>query len=447
MKQVRFLLSMALLLASAASAQTLDCPSSASRTTEPFHFHVQMYRPDTRGFLDVWGINDFASQAACERARESAMKRNLAVVDYFKTARGENQYEPDRFGTCHADMTFDKANPRYLTDLQRVAQIRSAEDIRQRVRERLLGAQMTTDNEIYRDVEPAAAVPPALISGPRFVAMPQAAVTQTVYSPADLKQTKAIETGKPAMASLDQPLVDPVPLEGAAAAITQVAPAQSTAAPQATASAAVETKLAETPAPAQPAPQPGPAADAPAAAATPAAPPAAAAPASNAVPAAAPIDSAEDVADSFVAYETQRIQNVIKASSVIADESVKSKIYDACMQRSQLLSNLRALIEVSGAKSRLAANARSARSEDDRLAFVSKLFGNDIRSHWAPKDATDVILEPRPEDDDVVSVLRDGTNKYNEQQKRRALYILLARGQPTEDQQLWLTTIADTFLQ
>lgn len=160
------------------------------------------------------------------------------------------------------------------------------------------------------------------------------------------------------------------------------------------------------------------------------------------------MDSAEDVADSFVAYETQRIQNVIKASSVIADEAVKSKIYDACMQRSQLLSNLRALIEVSGAKSRLAANARVARTEDERLAFVSKLFGDDIKSHWAPKDATDVILEPRPDvDDDVVNVLRDAANKYNEQQKRRALYILLARGQPTEDQQLWLTTIADTFLQ
>ncbi len=42
------------------------------------------------------------------------------------------------------------------------------------------------------------------------------------------------------------------------------------------------------------------------------------------------------------------------------------------MQRIQLLSNLRALIEVSGGKSRLAANARAAHSEDERLQFVSR---------------------------------------------------------------------------
>ncbi len=458
MRPVRLLLTMAVLLASAASGQMLDCPSSASRTTEPFHFHVQMYRPDTRGFLDLWGINDFASQSACDRARESAMKRNLSVVEYFKQIRGENQYEPDRFGTCHADMSIDRTNPRYLTDIQRTAQIRAAEDARQRVRERLLDAELTTDSEVFRAVGVQMPAPSTLIGGPKLVPMPQSAVAQTTYSASDLKSTRSIETVKPAIAGLDLSLVDAVPAAGSAtpAAIAQPsAPTRTVAAP----SASVETRPAEVTAqPAAAAPAVAAPAAAPAEIATtataekPEAPPPAAAaapPAAAPAPApAAPVESAEDVADSFVAYETQRIQSVLKASGAIADEAVKSKIYDACMQRIQLLSNLRALIEVSGGKSRLAASARAAHSEDERLQFVSKLFGEGMKSHWAPKDATDVILEPQPEvDGDVEHVLRDATNKYNEQQKRRALYMLLSHGQPTEDQQLWLTTIVDSFLQ
>jgi hypothetical protein len=54
--------------------------------------------------------------------------------------------------------------------------------------------------------------------------------------------------------------------------------------------------------------------------------------------------SAADAAESFISYETERIQSVLKASSAISDESVKSKIFEACMQRIQLLSNLRVLI-------------------------------------------------------------------------------------------------------
>src|SRR5512140_3034864 len=152
MKPLRFLLPMALLVASAASAQLLDCPGSASRSSDTFHFHVSMYRPDTRGFLDVWGGNQFSTQSSCERAREAQMKRNLAVVDYFKRERGETQYEPDRFGTCHADLSTDKTNPRFLTDAQRLAQVRAAEEIRQRVRERLMNAGVATDAEVFRDV-------------------------------------------------------------------------------------------------------------------------------------------------------------------------------------------------------------------------------------------------------------------------------------------------------
>src|SRR5258706_89378 len=79
----------AVLLASAGSgilfAQPLTCPAISTATGRPcdtFHYHVQMYRPDTRGFVDVFGGNQFASQSACDRARDAQFKRNMAVIEF-----------------------------------------------------------------------------------------------------------------------------------------------------------------------------------------------------------------------------------------------------------------------------------------------------------------------------------------------------------------------------
>jgi hypothetical protein len=138
---------------------------------------------------------------------------------------------------------------------------------------------------------------------------------------------------------------------------------------------------------------------------------------------------------------------VLKASSAIGEEDVKAKVYEACMQRIQLLSNLRTLIQTAGAKSRLAGFARNAHSESERLAFVGKLFGDDMRSHWAPSDARDVILPSSIAEADAEGALRDATGKVTQQQKKHALYVFLARSQPTEEQQLWLSTVADALLQ
>ena len=75
-------------------------------------------------------------------------------------------------------------------------------------------------------------------------------------------------------------------------------------------------------------------------------------------------------------------------------------------------------------------------------------FGDEVKPHWAPSDPKDLIIEPRAEiDGDPERVLRDASGKFNSQQRKRALYMLLARSQPTEQQQLWLTTVADSFLQ
>ena len=61
--------------------------------------------------------------------------------------------------------------------------------------------------------------------------------------------------------------------------------------------------------------------------------------------------------------------------------------------------------------------------------------------------AADVVLDSRPELESAPDrILRDTSGRYTEAQKKRALYILLAKTTPTEEQQLWLTTVIDGFL-
>jgi len=404
---------------SSALAQPLTCPqvtNISGRPCEVYHFHVQMYRPDTRGFADLIGINRFASQAACDRAREAQMARNLAVVETMKRVANDQQYQPDHFGPCHCDMTVEKTSPNFLTDLQRVAQVRLAEEVRGRVRERLLDRDLTSDSDVVRGLNPAPGFN-ALLGGPRLLPLPPAQVAAAAaYSPDDLKATKSVENLSTAPSSIDLPLVDVSSSEPVAVAV---------APPSAPAPVAADVTAAPVPASA-PAP----------------------APAEVKAEQSAPMPTAEESADAFISVETQRIQNVLTASGTMTDEAVKSKILQSCMQRIQLLSNLRTLIQGSGARSRLATEARSAHAETERLALVARLFGRDMPPHWAPKDAADVILPPMPDvDSDPEKVLRDSGNRFSGQQKRRALYMLLAQTQPTEDQQLWLSTVVDTFLQ
>lgn len=414
------LLTIGLAASAAQGQQALVCPpasgAAGSKPCEMFHYHILAWRPDTRRLIELTGINRYSSQQACEAARESQLKRNLAVVDYFKRVRGDEKYEPDRFGPCHCDMTTEKTSAAVLTDLQRNTQVRTVEEVRLRVRERLLDSGVTSDSELVRgQLQPAPSLP--LIGGPRLVPIaPAAASGSSTNAPDDLRPTKAVDNSRPSVAALDLPLVEPGTSVPTAPATT--APVTATPAPAAVPPAAVPVMVeapSVEPVHQQPAPPPS--------------------------------ETQPDEAEGFISYETQRIQYVLKASGAISDESVKSRIFEACMQRIQLLSNLRILIEGSGVRSRLAAAARAAQSESERLALVSKIFGAGIAPQWAPKDAADVVLPPDSDADaEPERVLRDNTGRYGIDQKKRALYVMLARTQPTEEQQLWLVTVIDSFL-
>lgn len=382
---------------------SLVCPPSSSAAPggcEAFHYHVQHFRPDPRGFVDATATPRFASQAVCEKVRDAHVARNNAIVQYWRKTKNEQNYEADRFGPCHCDLTTEKTNAAFLNDAQRNAQIRAVEDVRLRVRERLLDSGLTTADDLVRGLlVPLPSLP--LLGAPKVVPLPQSAVTSLASnSPDDLRSTKALDSAKPAVASLDLPLAEVV---AGAASITAQLPAEgSSSAPEAGAD------LAQVPA-----------------------------------------EEAEDVdaATAFIEQETLRIQSLLSAANDVNDEALKNRIFEATLQRTQVLSNLRTLIEGSGVRSRLALAAREAESEQQRLALVSALFGEAIAPHWAPQKPGDVILPANGDaDSEPERVLRDRGGRYSEQQKKRALYMLLSRSQPSAEQQLWLITVVDSFL-
>ncbi len=425
-------IALAMVSVAPALAQPLVCPpvaAVAGRPCETFHYHVQMFRPDTREFYELYGINMFASMGACDRARDLQFKRNMTVVEFFRTQR-RDWWQADKFGLCHCDMTVEKASPNALTDAARAQQVRDAEEIRQRVRERLLDLKAPADGEPIRGLAPPVSTTP-LIGGPRLVSMPPpVAVTTSSNSPDDLRITKAVDSAPASTSSLDLPLAD-VPLPGIGTS-PEIAASPSATTPV-TQTQQVPTPVTTNEAKPQPVPAPQPAQPAPTPVPT----------EQVAVAADEPeLLSPEDVADTFVSYESQRIQNVLKVSGSIGDESVKAQVLEACTQRIQLLSNLRSIIVGSGAKSHLVGAVHGVKNESDRLAVVAKLFGNDVPSHWAPKDAADVIFDPGVTDQE--RVLRD--NAASDQQKRHALYALLATSSPTEQQQLWLNSVIEALL-
>lgn len=424
------------LAAATAFGQSLMCPPPpAGRPCDAYHYHVQMYRPDTRGFSEFYGGTSFATEAACNRAREQQVAANMKVVDYLR-ANKDQKYEPDRVGACHCDMTTERSSATYLTEPQRIAQIRNAEEIRLRVRERLLDRNAPSDSEAVQGLW---ADPPStpILGAPKLVPLPATPPRPLVTSADDLQPTRTLDTPKPAVAALDIPLLVITP-DGAAT------PAASAAGTSPSPAAIAESAPAPVAAPAPPVSEPvveervEPQAEVEIAA-----------PADEEQfePAERDEDSPERAAERFISYETQRIQSVLRASSAISDETMKTKIFEAAMERIQLLSNFRLLIEGSGVRSALATAARDAQTEEQRLALVSRLFGSGVRPHWAPQDAADVVF---PIDAEIASapesVLRDTTGRFSDDQKKRALYLVLARTQPTEEQRLWLTTVMEGFL-
>src|SRR5688572_29613307 len=69
--------------ATAVAQPALVCPTApAGRPCDTYHFHVQMYRVDTKQWVEVFGVNQFASAVACDRARDLHIANNGKAIDY-----------------------------------------------------------------------------------------------------------------------------------------------------------------------------------------------------------------------------------------------------------------------------------------------------------------------------------------------------------------------------
>jgi len=402
-----------LTLASAgAGAQTpLTCQAGAGidpANCPIVHYHVKMYRPDTKTSVELTGVNEFASRSACEAALAAERARNAAVVEFLKKNEPRLQYPPDQFGACHCDMTHTPASANFLDDAKRTAERRTQLDILARVRLRLLDSNALPNSEVVTSLR----VPPSTFDAalwPRTVISPSAKELASVPQPLPEAAAKVTlvgaDTAKSApAASIEFPLVE-VPTPKDVMVTRAIAPSVISG----------ETEPASTEAP----------------------------------PPAEGGESGEaNAAEAFVNYETSRVQAIVRASGQIEDAATKKSVLEAAVARMQLLSNLKLLVETAGPRSALAGAFSAIDGEAGRLELVGKLFGDSVKSHWAPADAKDVVVDiPAELTGDPFAVLREATGKYSREQQKQSLYHLLARtSNLTSSQLLSLADLMQSFL-
>ncbi len=399
------------LTASGAYAQSpLTCQSGAGidpANCAVVHYHVRMYRPDTKTSVELTGVNRFASRGACESALAVERARNTAAVDFLKKNEPRLQYQADQFGACHCDMTQTTTSANYLDDAKRAAERRVQLDILAKVRLRLLDSDALPNSDLVRSLR----VPPSTFDialWPRTIITPGSKDLQSAPEALPESAAKATAVG-----------ID----------LSKAAPAQSIDFPLAAVPTPKDVMVTRAVAPSVIA---GGSSDE--------------SPTGETAP---PQDSGEaNAAEQFVNFETARVQAILRASGAIDDASLKKSIYGAVSARLQLLSNLKLIVETAGSRSALAASFNAADAEPARLELAGKLFGESVKSHWAPADAKDVVVDiPAELTGDPFAVLRDVTGKYAGEQRRQALYHLLSRtSNLTSSQLLSLADVMQSFL-
>jgi len=305
-------------------------------------------------------------------------------------------------------MTRTRSSANFLDEGRRAAELRTQQDILTRVRLRLIDSNALPNSDLVRSLRaPVSSFDTAL--WPRAIVSPDPKDLQSTPEALPESAAKPTEAGSDlpkgaATQTIDFPLVDVVTPKDVM--VTRaVAPSVIAEGPSGESS---ETPMAVPP----------------------------------------PPSGEANAADAFVNYETARVQAILRAAGQIDDASLKKSIFEASMSRLQLLSNVKLVVETAGSRSALAASFRAASDEAARLELVTKLFGETVKPHWAPGDAKEIVIDiPAELTGDPVAVLREATGKYSPEQRRQALYHLLARtSNLTSSQLLWLSDLMQSFL-
>jgi hypothetical protein len=145
--------------------------------------------------------------------------------------------------------------------------------------------------------------------------------------------------------------------------------------------------------------------------------------------------------EGFVSGEMTRISSVLENLG----DGDSDQLLEVANQRIQLLTNLGKIAESSGARSKLGSTLKAATADEQRLAIVRQLFGDEVLRHWAPAKSADLAFAiSGAVDNDPVTVLRDTTGRFSSDQKKLAFFAFLSRSATlTENQEIWLASIAE----
>lgn len=144
----------------------------------------------------------------------------------------------------------------------------------------------------------------------------------------------------------------------------------------------------------------------------------------------------------FLGAEIARFAALLDRSDELAQ---KDLVIDSCQERVQVLSNLQRLIETAGPRSRLALANRERVEEAARMRLVADLFGETVAAHWSPADPSGMSISiPASIEGDPLAVLRDTSGKFDSDERKLALYRLLAaEANLTESQEVWLASLIE----
>lgn len=373
-----------LVLSLPAAAQVLTCTDAGSGDCHYYHYHVQSYNGDTRSFVELYGTNRFATIEACEAEKNRRMSIEKQAVGFVLKQAPRARVKESRFGPCHCDMTSDESNRYHLNDDARFNQMHRQREMALQLLEEAFDKGLTNDSEIAQ----------GLASRPTSFAASLWPNTTEVPpdSPDRFLAPQAPEPKETEVSSVQTGQLDASRYVLADISFGDEIP--------------LETIVID--------------------------------------------EESEgiDAASEFVNAEIAEVQTHLPTVLDMGEGTEKERLLELIQQRVQLLSNLSRLVQTAGSTSALATGIASAETATERSEMIGRIFGDEVRTHWAPAEATDLLIDiPESVTTDPVAVLRDPGERFDLETRQLALYVFLMRtGALTENQEIWLSGLIESIL-
>lgn len=363
------------------AAAQLTCSTSGSDQCDALHYHVNVWDHEAKQYVELYGHNTFSTLEACEAARKTEADLNAAALLHLQRNAPRVKLSPGKFGACHCDMTDQKSHPNFLDETRRIAMKRRERELELAMVELLVDNKATMDNEMIR----------AYLSGSSALSV------STPYWPREVAFV-AVTGSKlldEAGTRLQPSTVQTVRAAGVVGASIDLTPVD--LAPHLF--GAPEAEVATT--------------------------------------------STTDIA--FLSAEMARMSAMLQQVAENTDSS-SEEVLERFNERIQVLTNLGKVAESGGERSRLAEAMRNASNDTDRSGLIERLFGPLVAQHWAPASPKDMgVPVPPTINGDPVAVLRDTSGRFTEDERKIALFSLMATSSDlTETEEIWLAGILDS---